>query len=88
LGGKKIPKGRYSLFCIPQAGKWTIIINKDTDSWGAFSYKAANDLLRHDLPTKKMDESLEYFTMAFDTDGKLIIAWDDVRVNVPFVYTK
>jgi Protein of unknown function (DUF2911) len=86
LGGKKIAKGRYSMFCIPNPDKWTIILNKDLDSWGAFSYKQANDLLRIDVPVVKLDEPVEFFTMVFDTNGYLVVAWDDVRVNVPFKY--
>jgi Protein of unknown function (DUF2911) len=86
VGGKKLAKGRYSMFCIPQPDKWTIILNKDLDSWGAFSYKAINDVLRVEVPVVKMDEQVEYFTMVFDSNGYLVVAWDTVRVNVPITY--
>ena len=26
------------MYAIPQQDKWTIIINRDTDTWGAFKY--------------------------------------------------
>ena len=35
---KKLAKGRYSLFAIPTEKAWTIVFNKDTDTWGAFKY--------------------------------------------------
>ncbi|MEP6596806.1 MAG: DUF2911 domain-containing protein, partial [Ginsengibacter sp.] len=35
---KKIKKGRYTLSCIPYADKWTLIVNKETDTWGSFKY--------------------------------------------------
>ena len=38
VGGKKVLKGRYTLYAIPQETKWTLIINRDTDTWGAFVY--------------------------------------------------
>src|SRR5438270_2020915 len=50
IGGKKIPKGRYTLYAIPNPKEWTIIINKDTDTWGAFIYDAKKDILRIDVP--------------------------------------
>src|SRR6188768_1347381 len=31
IGTTKIKKGRYTMYCIPFAEKWTIIINKETD---------------------------------------------------------
>jgi hypothetical protein len=87
LQGKKIPKGRYTLYCIPQPEQWTLIVNKDLNSWGAFSYQQTNDLLRVVLPVKKgVQPALEFFTMFFNDNNHLIIAWDDVRVEVPFEF--
>ncbi len=89
IGNTKIKKGRYSLYCIPYTDKWTIIINKDTDSWGAFKYSEANDVGWIDVPVQKQNESLEFFAMAFEksaTGANLIIAWDDVRTTVPISF--
>jgi len=84
LQGKKIPKGRYTLYCIPQPDQWTLIISKDLNSWGAFSYKQANDLIRVPLPVKKgVAPVLEFFTLFFNENNHLTIGWDDVRVVVP-----
>ena len=38
IGGKKLLKGRYTMYAIPTPSQWTIIFNKDTDIWGAFKY--------------------------------------------------
>ena len=38
IGGKKVPKGRYTLYAIVSENVWTMILNKDTDTWGAFKY--------------------------------------------------
>ena len=38
IGSTKVKKGRYTLYAIPQQDKWTIILNRDTDTWGAFKY--------------------------------------------------
>lgn len=85
----KVKKGRYTLYGIPNLEKWTIIINKETDTWGSFRYEEKNDLLRVDVPVQKQTEITEEFSMAFEksaTGAGLIIAWDDVKLNLPIVF--
>ena len=89
MGGKKIPKGRYTIYAIPQATEWTIIINKDTDVWGAFKYDPKKDVARINVPVTKTTETVEVFTMGFAKNGNgvtLNIAWDDTGVSIPFTY--
>ena len=89
LGGKKIAKGRYTIYAIPQANEWTIIINKDTDVWGAFKYDSKKDVARLIVPVIKTTETVEVFTMGFAKNGNglvLNIAWDDTGVSIPFTY--
>ncbi len=89
IDGKKVKKGRYTLYCLPYTDKWTIIINKEVDTWGSFKYDEKKDLLRVDLPVVKQTESLDAFVMAFDktiSGYNLNIGWDDVRVTLPIVY--
>jgi hypothetical protein len=38
IDGKKVAKGRYTLYAIAYESSWTFILNKDTDTWGAFKY--------------------------------------------------
>jgi Protein of unknown function (DUF2911) len=82
----KIKKGRYTMYCIPYADKWTIIINKETDTWGSFKYDSKKDIAKMDVPVQKQTEITEAFAMAFEksaTGITLVIAWDDVKVSVP-----
>jgi hypothetical protein len=84
--GNKLKKGRYTLYCIPYADKWTIIINKDTDTWGSFKYDSKKDVLRVDVPVIKQTEITESFTMMFEksaTGISLVTAWDDVKTELP-----
>ena len=86
VGGTKLRKGRYTLYAIPDTGKWTIIFNKETDIWGSFKYDIKKDVLRVDVPVEKQPDSLDVFTMLFDklSNGiNLVIAWDDVKLNLP-----
>lgn len=89
IGNNRVKKGRYTLYCIPYPERWTLIVNKETDTWGSFKYDPAKDLLRFDVPIQKQTESLDAFVMAFEKNtvgASLVIAWDNLRVNVPFVY--
>jgi len=88
INDKKIKKGRYTLYCIPYNDKWTLIINKEIDTWGSFKYDEKKDLVRMDLPVQKQTDVLDAFAMSFDkstTGYNLIIAWDDIRVSLPIV---
>ncbi|WP_335964689.1 DUF2911 domain-containing protein [Galbibacter sp. PAP.153] len=89
FGGKPIEAGTYSLFTIPGKDEWTIIINKDTDVWGAFSYNESNDVARINVPAKTDSKSLESFSIIFapiDGGANMIMGWDKARVEVPFTY--
>ena len=89
INDKKVKKGRYTMYCIPYADKWTLIINKESDTWGSFKYEEKKDLLRVDVPVSKQTDILDAFVMAFEktnTGSNLIIAWDDVKVSLPIIY--
>lgn len=92
INGKVIPRGRYTLYAIPTEEKWTIMVNKETDIWGAFKYDSGKDLVRIDLPVQKLSEPLEAFTMFFEKTAAgfaMIAAWDNSLVSLPMtVYEK
>lgn len=86
IAGKKIPKGRYTLYAVVNKDKWTMIINKETDTWGSFKYDAKKDLLRTDVPVEQNNEILESMAMNFEKTSSgfsLIIAWDTIKVTLP-----
>ena len=63
IQGKSIKAGTYSLFAIPTASEWTLILNRDLDYWGAYSYNKANDVLRVTVPVKKSESLIENFSI-------------------------
>lgn len=86
INGKKITKGRYTLYAIVNETNWTLIVNKDTDIWGAFKYDSKKDIVRVDVPVEKSEEVAEALSIVFEksTAGiNLIIAWEQVRISLP-----
>jgi hypothetical protein len=86
IGGKKIEKGRYTLYALVNTDSWTMIINRDIDTWGAFKYDAQKDLVRVTIPVQKLSEPVEALAMSFEKAAQgfnLIVAWDTVEVALP-----
>ena len=86
LNGTDIAAGEYALYTIPGQNEWTIIVNKVTGQWGAYSYDAKNDVAR--IPAKPMAaaQPVETFTIGL-TDlrpesATLCLAWDTTVVPV------
>ena len=91
IGNKKIKAGTYSLFAIPTKDTWTIIVNKQTSRWGAFSYDESKDVVRITVPVTKLDKVVESFSMTFVdfADGaNLMMAWDNTQVALPIYFKK
>ena len=89
IGGKKIRPGRYTLYALVNETSWTIIINKETDTWGSFKYDTKKDLARVDLPVQKTDSIVESFSILFEKAAvgcSLLFAWDNIRVSMPVSY--
>lgn len=68
IGGKPVPAGSYTLYTIPGAVKWTLIVNKQTGQWGT-NYDEAQDLVRIPMQLKQLPEGLETFTISLDKTG-------------------
>src|SRR5436305_5852089 len=79
VDGKKLAKGRYTLYALPSPDKWVLIFNKDTDSWGAFAYDQKKDVLRTTVNVINLQEVTDIFTIFFQgkekNNTKLVIAW-------------
>ena len=89
IGGKKIPKGRYTLYAIVNEKSWIFIVNKETDIWGSFKYSQAKDATRVEVPVQSLTEQVESLSMVFDKDNKninLVVAWENVKVALPISF--
>ena len=89
IGNKAIPAGSYSLFAIPGEKTWTMIVNKQTDRWGAYSYDQTMDIVRVEVPVKPLTEPVEALSMNFSEQSggaNLHIAWDKTSVALPIQF--
>ncbi|SHM98764.1 DUF2911 domain-containing protein [Mucilaginibacter sp. OK098] len=84
--GHTVAPGAYSLFSIPGPDEWTIIFNKNTSQWGAYSYDEKQDLLRFKVKPVKLAARIETLTIQFadvhQEDGVLQILWENTGINL------
>jgi hypothetical protein len=89
INNQSLKAGTYSLFCIPQADKWTFIVNSEPGLWGSYNYNQKLDVMRFEIPVQKTKVIYEPFTMTFDQRNELadlVILWDDVRLAIPIKF--
>src|SRR6201991_4373629 len=79
VDGKQLKKGRYTLYALVNTDSWSIIFNKETDTWGAFKYDPTKDVLRTHVPVERQSGVTEAFSIAFQKAEKganLVFNWD------------
>jgi hypothetical protein len=85
VGGKTVPAGSYTLFALPTADAWTLIISKQTGEWGIPYPGESYDFGRVPMKVSKLDSPLENLTIAFDQGGgacTLRLAWESTQASV------
>ena len=84
IGGSKLAAGNYTMYAVPAADAWTIVISKDTDVWGAYSYKEANDVVRVKAYTMAANESIEAFSIDCNyADKAIYMGWGKTIAKLP-----
>ena len=85
VGGKTVPAGSYTIFTVPGADKWTLIVNKKTGEWGIPYKYESDELARVDMKVSKLPAPVENFTIAYDKSAggcTLRIDWETTRASV------
>ena len=85
VGSTNVPAGSYTLFVLPTADKWTLIINKKTGEWGIPYKYESDELARVDMKTSKLPSPMENFTISYDKSGNgctMNIDWEGTRASV------
>jgi hypothetical protein len=85
VGGTTVPAGNYTIFTVPTADKWTLIVNKKTGEWGIPYKYESDELARVVMKVSKLPSPLENFTIAYDKAGSgctLRVDWETTRAAV------
>lgn len=86
LNGIPVPAGKYALFTIPDPIAWTVIINKTSQQWGAFTYDPKADLIRFKVAPVTLPAPVDTFTIDFsdltDDSANLNLIWAQTEVPI------
>jgi hypothetical protein len=85
IGTLAVPAGTYTLYSLPTADGWTLIVNKQTGQWGTV-YDKAQDLGRVPMSAGSNSVPVETFVIEFEkTMGsatELHVKWAGVDASV------
>jgi hypothetical protein len=90
IGDKTLGSGTYTLWTIPNKDSWNVILNSKKYGWGVTFDGVASrepqfDVLSIQVPTEKLQQLVEQFTISFEDSSelKMILSWEKTRVAVP-----
>ena len=87
FGSLMVPAGTYTLYTVPGATTWKLVVSKQTGQWGT-QYSEAQDLGRVDANVTIAGTPTELLTLSIiDTPAgaSFVMEWENVRAEVPFV---
>ncbi len=90
IGSLAVPAGTYTLYTLPSADRWKLIVNRQTGQWGTV-YQENQDLGRVDMTSGKLDKPAEQLTIAIVPQAgrhTLEIHWGDMRQSAPLAVKK
>jgi hypothetical protein len=91
IAGVKVEPGKYSIYSVPGAKEWEIIVNRSTSQWGHESTYSkeveAQEVGRGKAPVEKLSKPVETFTITpHPASGEVLhlyLDWETTRVAVP-----
>lgn len=84
--GKPVAAGTYALFMALGEQETTIILSKNSTSWGSYYYDQAEDALRVTVKNQALDKIREWLTYEFlnQTDSSATVALSWEKRQIPF----
>jgi hypothetical protein len=87
MGSLKLPAGSYSIWTLPNANEWTLIINKETGQFHK-DYDSSTDFGRTKMDLKALADPVETFKIELRSDGgnkgTLALDWEKTEASIPF----
>jgi hypothetical protein len=87
FGSLVVPAGTHTLWTIPGASQWQLVVNKQTGQWGT-DYTASQDLGRVPMRVSKTAAPVEQLTVSVANTAAgatLRIEWGTTRAEIDFV---
>ena len=87
IAGHALEPGKYTLWTIPGAAGWKLVVNSETGQWGT-AHKADRDLFTADMKVSTLPQAEERFRISLEptaTGGLIHLDWDTTRASVDFV---
>ena len=81
VGETALPAGTYTLYAIPAADRWQLVINGQTGQWGT-EYDQSKDVARVPMQVTALSAPAEQFEIAVENSA-LVMRWDTVQASVP-----
>jgi hypothetical protein len=81
FGGTKIKAGTYTMYAIPGKSEWKFMINSKLHTWGAGSYKEANNVATVKGKVSNSSKSIEAFSITY-ANGNAYFGWGNTLVAV------
>ena len=89
IGRVDVTPGSYSLYAIPGATSWTIVVNGNTNRWGipiSADVRSA-DIGSFTVPASELDRHVETLEFTFqrrsDSEGDLVYVWERTTFRIP-----
>jgi Protein of unknown function (DUF2911) len=87
MGALKLPAGSYSIWTLPNASEWMLIINKQTGQFHK-DYDSSTDFGRTKMNLKTLSAPVETFKIDLRSDGgskgTLALDWETTEAWIPF----
>ena len=88
VGTVDLDPGTYSLYAIPDVGRWTIVLNANTNRWGIpiNPQVRSADVGSFVVQTTETTSPVETLTFSFEgggTSGALVYAWERTTFRIP-----
>ena len=89
IAGVRVEPGTYTLYTIPGASKWQIVVNRGVQRWGVPIDNAvrAGDVGAGTVTTESLGAPVETLTLKFSPAAgnatELVLEWEKTRVRIP-----
>jgi len=88
FGSTMVPAGTYTLYAVPSAAGWKLVINKQTGQWGT-QYDPAQDLGRIPMQMAASPSHVEELTVTVrnlgGNRGAIDFAWERSVATATFI---